>query len=861
MKKTLAVLLSVLLIIAVLPLSASAMDPVNYIDENGILQTVSVYDTVYSSMNTTWANGWYVVTEDVTISSRITVNSTVNLLLCDGATLTCSRGINVKNGNTLNIFGQVLSTGILIAGPASSSCAGIGGDDGQDCGTITINGGVIEATSGYWAAGIGGGAGGSGGLIIINGGKVHAAGSNSGGTGIGGCKNASIGDIRILKGTVNAENGGNYAAIGGGEYSTGGSITISGGNVTATATSFGAAIGSGSSGNCGTITISGGTVNATSTVAGAAIGTGRTGAGGIVHITGGDITAISNNCGIGGGDGGYADSIVIDGGTVIAQAGSNCAGIGGNSATQTITINDGHITATGGQSGAGIGGNNSSTGGTITFNGGVVDVYGGQGSAAIGAGYASNAGDIYFNGGQITTTKHNQDGFGVGAAYARTGGTVHFNLTNASDFVLADNYHVTNDSIIFDHTHYIYGTSTQATASNITGNKVVKNAMSTPIHYIDESGDDQICSSYNTVIVSTEAQTWTSGWYAATSDITLNSRITVSGNVSLILCDGAEFKARKGITVNEGNSLTIYSQEDGLGALTVDNCENYCAAIGASGSTTAGNNCGSVTINGGIIKADAKNQSNQYGAGIGGSKNGNGGNITINGGEISAKGADSAAGIGGGLSGTGGNIEINGGSVEALGSSRAAGIGGGGFEDADTVIINGGTVNANGGENGAGIGGGWNSGFNSIIINGGNVNAVGGLDASGIGIGKRDSASSVINQGDIILGWTSYSDSIYASSCSKTVEYSNEFYFNDNGQLLKALGDNIDGRLLKPIVFGDLDSSGDVEFADYAVIKNIVTGNVSGLTDVQLLAADYYYDTAVDAFDMFYVDKAANSLI
>lgn len=57
---------------------------------------------------TEWTDGtWYVLKDDITISSRITVNGTVNLILCDGAALTASKGIVVAGTNTLNIYAQI----------------------------------------------------------------------------------------------------------------------------------------------------------------------------------------------------------------------------------------------------------------------------------------------------------------------------------------------------------------------------------------------------------------------------------------------------------------------------------------------------------------------------------------------------------------------------------------------------------------------------------------------------------------------------------------------------------------------------------------------------------------------------------
>ena len=45
--------------------------------------------------------------------------------------------------------------------------------------------------------------------------------------------------------------------------------------------------------------------------------------------------------------------------------------------------------------------------------------------------------------------------------------------------------------------------------------------------------------------------------------VTINvGRVTVSGDVHLILADGCKLTAGTGIEVNSGNSLTIYAQSD-----------------------------------------------------------------------------------------------------------------------------------------------------------------------------------------------------------------------------------------------------------------------------------------------------------
>ena len=157
---------------------------------------------IVSSADTTMQSGcWYVVSEDVTVAKRISVNGDVNLVLCDGATLTAELGISVTDGNSLTIYSQSGNTGALVAKVPSNSKtndlhAAIGGDRYRKpdrvtgmlppvkAGAITIHGGVINATAGFNAAGIGQAYEGEAGTINIYGGKITTSGSSD--TGIGG---------------------------------------------------------------------------------------------------------------------------------------------------------------------------------------------------------------------------------------------------------------------------------------------------------------------------------------------------------------------------------------------------------------------------------------------------------------------------------------------------------------------------------------------------------------------------------------------------------------------------------------------------------------------------------------------------
>ncbi len=247
-KRLLSMLMTLVMLVSLLPAVA--------------IPALAVGDTITVDSSTiNWTNGnTYVVSSDVTISSRINVSGSVTLQLDEGCTLTASRGIQVSSGNSLTIEGSgaLTATGV-------SEAAGIGGKGGWS-GEITVNGGTINATGGEYGAGIGGGRYGGNGLTTINGGVVTATGGWQG-AGIGGGGNyfwrgsyGNGGNTVINGGVVNA-NGNKYGAgIGGGganstgvvEPGYGGSIVINGGQVTATSDEgFGIGPGSRSDGRTG----------------------------------------------------------------------------------------------------------------------------------------------------------------------------------------------------------------------------------------------------------------------------------------------------------------------------------------------------------------------------------------------------------------------------------------------------------------------------------------------------------------------------------------------------------------------------------------------------------------------------------
>lgn len=237
-----------------------------YVDETGAPNTASAIKM--DSTTTSLSSGWYAAQGSVTLTN-LTVSGNVRLILTDSCTLTVNgtehnAAVKVSGGNSLTVYGQTLGTGALTAISAGRG-AGIGGNgggdgmsssNGEDCGTITINGGTVTTNR------IGGGdggemifltsfRGGGGGALNINGGTVTVSGRIGGGDGGDGV------DIQAAGG-----NGGN-----------GSSLTIRGGNVSVGGKIGGGAAGSGyyrhpflgtitygTAGGAGSCTITGGSV-------------------------------------------------------------------------------------------------------------------------------------------------------------------------------------------------------------------------------------------------------------------------------------------------------------------------------------------------------------------------------------------------------------------------------------------------------------------------------------------------------------------------------------------------------------------------------------------------------------------------
>ena len=413
-----------------------------------------------------------------------------------------------------------------------------------------------------------------------------------------------------------------------------------------------------------------------------------------IKIYGGVVTSTGDAAA---GIGGYKASILIEDGEVHAQTTGTGAGIGGYGCS--ITINGGTIEAVGEKEGAGIGSNNymygddphhdiTITGGTITAIGGSCDWGAGAG---IGGGYYGASGTITISGGSITAT----GGYSVDYS-AAADGIGRGSGSGARDITVSGvTLFVSEDGI---------GWSPYA---------------GTPRQYMKT---DNVTLYY---ITTTTASLEAGKTYTIAGDVTNNNRITISGAVTISLPAERKLTLSKGITVAEGQTLTITG--DSTGELLVKGeGPDLSAGIGSEKNYASGN----IIINGGLINATGC----PGGAGIGGGRFGSC-NVTINGGTVNATGGDKVnvlgnwysggAGIGVGERGTSVTVNITGGDITATGRGGGAGIGGASdwAPDITTFIINisGGRITATGSratvgtidESAAGIGGGFAQPCNS----------------------------------------------------------------------------------------------------------------------------------------------------
>ncbi len=332
-------------------------------------------------------------------------------------------------------------------------------------------------------------------------------------------------------------------------------------------------------------------------------------------------------------------------------------------------------------------------------------------------------------------------------------------------------------------------------------------AISTP-YYIDTNGNRIDVSDNNKYQYLTDTTTTLNSgkYYLLDSDVEISSRITCSGDANLILTDGFTLTALNGISVNSGNSLTIYGQEQGTGKLSANNIiENY----------------------------------NEFNATIGSDRNNNSGTITINGGQVESKGSAYAAAIGGAYYQKG-TVVINGGVVTAKNSytteydedsyeqyTGGVCIGGGIRGEAD-VTINGGVVTAIVDEAGTGLGSGWSYNNGSVKAD---IKINGGKIVTPSIYGNSDST--------IAIDFSDCNSYLSVGSCSKTVVFNCDVTDGTNVYPTNTSGveQSISGKTLykDPKTWSQLNS-----------LLGIINGNVKLACDFTAEAADSALTIAQD---------------
>ena len=218
-----------------------------YIDADGTQQRCIDFTVLTGGGATTLSGGWYVVNSNITYTGTITLTGDVNIILCDGKTMSVapsepSYGIFGGNSDnddnhSLAIYGQTTGDGTLAI---TTTSEGEPGEENfkagnaiqvsgyaQHGGIVTINA-CGSWTSGLYAGGLYGNITITGGTTTINAG-TNADAKVSIGIGV-------YGTLNISGGTVNVNASGEEGSYG---ISVFGTLNITGGNVTVTGGTYG----------------------------------------------------------------------------------------------------------------------------------------------------------------------------------------------------------------------------------------------------------------------------------------------------------------------------------------------------------------------------------------------------------------------------------------------------------------------------------------------------------------------------------------------------------------------------------------------------------------------------------------------
>ena len=417
------------------------------------------------------------------------------------------------------------------------------------------------------------------------------------------------------------------------------------------------------------------------------------------NIHGGKITATGarSTAGIGGDFDSRVGIINIYGGEIKAQGGERAAAIGGGyaAASDGINIYGGKITAIGGEEGAGIGGGsaNDLEGGPIKIFGGQITAKGGHSIRSIesqpvaignGAGVNPRNFSVFLSwtddqNDYIDANRYiHPNNIGEGKCSVEIDSAHPFKFADTGEYVTFENIKnggkiVPAEAAICSVTFETGEGATKIAPQGINKGGKIKPTV-TPVRKgyrfagwqkdglpFDIStailDDTTLTAIWNSLpdteyqgegdvtveLAGTDYYPLESGhtvldggtWVVMDEDTIFHERITIKGDVNIILADGKNLTANKGIAVTskDHSNLSVYAQNQGTGTLKAFPDENvFSAGIGGDEGKRS---CGTINIYGGRIQASGSD----LGAAIGGSAFGNGGTIGIYGGQVDVQGS------------------------------------------------------------------------------------------------------------------------------------------------------------------------------------------------------------------------------
>ncbi len=517
----------------------------------------------------------------------------------------------------------------------------------------------------------------------------------------------------------------NNAGIGPVEGGICSNISIYGGAITAYGGEHGAGIG-GAYGDldhtCGNITIYGGVVNAYGGKSASGIGVGKTATCRKVIIKGGVVNAYGGENGAG--IGGASYGIEISGGSILAVGGDYSAGIGSGYGTgycDGVDITGGYIKAIAGNTDAEPIGEAALSGAVlVTIDPSCTSVIKGRVEQyincelvdAIEPTCTTNGTVAYIKdcitGSCYTSFPFTEDGFlcdaaGFAAWTAEGGGGYVSPLGHDWQYVDGSTHKCARCEHMEDH---------------LDEDKdfvcdLCKEVIPVYLDYDMTTGRVETESLLSDVTILDDAtDSFATGWNIVKGNVVFEDRIVLPEDVNLILANGATLTAKKGITVSETGTFSVYAQSNNpavAGKLVVP--ENGAAGFNAGIGSEDSGTCGDIAIYGGNITSYGGASS----AGIGSGYAGACGDITIYGGFVTTQGG---AAIGSGVNGTCKTIRFSDGIVFAQGvySGAAIGTGLGTNASCEAVSITGGYIKATTEEGSEPIGAGYNAGHVEVSV-------------------------------------------------------------------------------------------------------------------------------------------------